>query len=293
MIISASRRTDIPAFFGDWFMKRIEAGHFDTINPFTKQPRNISLLKENVDAIVFWTKNPEPFLQHIETLTKLGYNFYFQFTLNAYSKTFEPNVPVLERRIKTFQVLSKLIGKEKVIWRYDPIILGSETPALFHIDKIASISEELKGYTDRLTISFLDFYGKVQGNMTKLYKDKCISTFDILNPSHSNELHSISDAVKTACAKNNMEAFTCAESFDFIQYGIKHGSCIDGLLINKLFNLQKPFKKDASQRKECLCSQSVDMGVYNTCNFKCTYCYANSPNDIIAIKQDINSRSLF
>jgi len=124
MIISASRRTDIPAFYADWFMTRIREGFFHRVNPFnSKQVSAFSLKPEHLDAICFWTKNPKPLLQHLDELDQQGYNYYFQFTLNPYNKTFEPHVPALEERIATFKELAGRIGSERVVWRYDPIIL--------------------------------------------------------------------------------------------------------------------------------------------------------------------------
>src|SRR6056297_3462321 len=132
MIISASRRTDIPAFYSDWFMNRIREGYYFKVNPFNKnQKKGISLDSKEVDMIVFWSKYPEPMIEYIDELSSKGYNFYFQYTLNNYPEILEPRLPDLEKRIEVFKKLSEKIGKKRVIWRYDPIIISNKTPMEF------------------------------------------------------------------------------------------------------------------------------------------------------------------
>ncbi|MFZ5753433.1 MAG: DUF1848 domain-containing protein [Bacillota bacterium] len=276
MIISASRRTDIPAFFGDWFIKRIEEGFFYNINPFNpRQVKGYSLLPEDVDAIVFWTKNPQPFIKHLDYLDQRGYHYYFQYTLNDYPKIFEPHVPPVHERIETFVELSKRIGKGKVIWRYDPIVISSLTPVEYHLEKIAYISSCLKGQAQRAMISFLEFYSKVNNRLKKLETQYGIQFTDFTANEHRKELLELAEKFKEIAHKNGLQIFSCTETVDLDQIGIEPGSCIDGKLIQKLFGIQKRYRKDPNQRKECLCVESVDMGVYNTCQFQCSYCYAN------------------
>jgi hypothetical protein len=158
MIISASRRTDIPAFYSDWFMNRVREGYFYRVNPFnSNQISGFSLKPEDVDAICFWTKNPRPLKQHLDELDERGLNYYFQFTLNPYDQTFEPHVPSLEERIATFQELAGHIGPQRVVWRYDPVILSSDTPVPWHQEQVEQIAAQLKSATRRMVFSFCDF----------------------------------------------------------------------------------------------------------------------------------------
>ncbi len=282
MIISASRRTDIPAFFGDWFIKRIEEGFFYNINPFNpRQVKGYSLLPQDVDAIVFWTKNPQPFIKHLDYLDQRGYNYYFQYTLNDYPKIFEPHVPPVHERIETFIELSKRIGKGKVIWRYDPIVISSLTPPEYHLQKMTSLSSRLNGHTERLMISFLEFYSKVQNRVKKMETEYGCKFTDLTGDEHRQELLELAEKIKEIAHKNGLQVFSCAETVDLDKIGIERGSCIDGKLIKTLFSIQKRYRKDPNQRKECLCVESVDMGVYNTCQFQCSYCYANFSEKMI------------
>ncbi|MCF6094772.1 DUF1848 domain-containing protein [Microaerobacter geothermalis] len=283
MIISASRRTDIPAFFGDWFMMRIEQGYFHRINPFnTKQVRRFSLLPDDLDAIVFWTKNPKPFLKHLNQLDGLGYRYYFQHTLNDYPEHFEPAMPSLSSRIETFKILSERLGPERVIWRFDPIIISSVTPMEYHLEKISYIAGKLKGYSGRLVISFLDFYGKVQTRLKALQNKYHLTFTDMTDPQFADELGFMAKEIKQIADHNKFQVVTCAEAVDLDRFGIEHGMCIDAGLIQSIFGMNIKYKKDKNQRDECLCTESVDMGAYNTCRFNCTYCYAVQSSQSVA-----------
>ncbi|MGX1983241.1 uncharacterized protein DUF1848 [Thermolongibacillus altinsuensis] len=275
MIISASRRTDIPAFFSKWFMERIRSGYYVKVNPYnSKQKKMVSLAVEDVDVIVFWTKNPKPLMPHLKTLDELGYRYYFQFTLNDYPKALEPSVPSLKSRIQIFKDLSNLIGAEKVIWRYDPIIISNETTVNDHIERFERIAAEIGPYTKRVVISFLDMYGKVEAKLKKLREEHGLVFTDITSPDYRAELHRLMNHFATVASRYSLEMYSCAEKMDLGQYGVQHGACIDIKLIQKIFGSELRFKKDPYQRSECLCAESEDMGVYDTCKFNCTYCYA-------------------
>ncbi len=272
-IISASRRTDIPAFYADWFMNRIRAGYFYRVNPFnTHQVTGFSLAVDDVDAICFWTKNPKPLLQQLGELDDLGYRYYFQFTLNPYDAAFEPHVPPLPERIATFTELAGRIGPQRVVWRYDPIILSSATPLAYHLEQAESIATQLRGATQRLVFSFLDCYGKVAG---RLQEQTGIVISDITVPHLRGELEQLAWGLKNIADANGMRILSCAEEVDLSVIGIEHGSCIDGELIRELCGGSHNFVKDKNQRGTCGCVESADMGIYNTCFFKCAYCYAN------------------
>lgn len=290
MIISASRRTDIPAFYADWFMNRIREGFFCRVNPFnSKQVTSISLKPEDVDAICFWSKNPRPLMQHLAELDDRGLNYYFQFTLNPYDKSFEPLVPSLEKRVATFQELAGRIGPERVVWRYDPVILSSSTSVAWHLEQATLIAGELKGSTHRLMFSFYDFYGKGQGRLSKVLQNTSINLEDITAPANHDALQQIAKGFKTIADRHDLQLFTCSEEVDLAAIGIQHGACIDGNLIRELFKVDATTKKDKNQRNWCRCVASADMGSYNSCHFRCAYCYANFNEAMIAT----NSRKHF
>ena len=168
VIISASRSTDIPAFYAKWFINRLNAGYVVWINPFNQQPIYISF--KNCKVVVFWTKNPKPLIPLLIELDKRGIHYYFQFSLNDYEKEgFEPNLPSLEKRIETFKELSNLIGKEKVVWRFDPMIVTSLLSPREILKRVWIIGNQMKGFTDKLVFSFIDIngYRKVQRNLVK------------------------------------------------------------------------------------------------------------------------------
>lgn len=275
-IISASRRTDIPAFFADWFMTRIRAGCFQRINPFnSRQSTRCSLAPEDVDAIVFWTKDPRPLLPYLAELDGRGYRYCFHFTLNPYAAVFEPHTPPLRERIETFRELAGRIGPRRVIWRYDPIILSSITPVEFHLQQAGDIAAALTGSTERLVFSLLDFYGKARGRLQQLQERSGIVISDITAPERRGELESLAAGLKAIADSHGLRLLSCAEELDLAAFGVEHGSCIDAGLIRELTGSDSKFGRDRSQRPACRCVKSVDMGMYNTCRFGCVYCYAN------------------
>lgn len=285
MIVSVSRRTDIPAFYTDWFLNRIKEGYVDVLNPFNnKQANRISLKKENVECFVFWTKNPRPLLDRIDELD--GYNYYFQFTLNSYGKDIEPNVPSkADEVINTFIELSKKIGKEKVIWRYDPILITEKYTIEYHIKYFEKLAKKLHNYTNKCVISFLDLYKKTEKNMKHIKLEELLIE----------KMNIIAEEFSKICKKYNLELATCCEAIELEKYDIKHNKCIDDKLIEKLFNIELENKKRDKQRELCGCIKCSDIGAYNTCLHNCVYCYANFNKDqseINSSKNDINSSTL-
>ncbi|MDD2364554.1 MAG: DUF1848 domain-containing protein [Desulfuromonadaceae bacterium] len=276
MIISASRRTDIPAFYAEWFMNRVREGYFHRVNPFnSNQVSGFSLKPEDVDAICFWTKNPRPLMKHLNELDERGLNYYFQFTLNPYDKTFEPNVPSLQEGISTMIELAGHIGSERVVWRYDPVILSTVTPVAWHLEQVEHIAGQLKNATSRLVFSFYDFYGKGQGRLNKSLLGTGIKLEDICAPNQKDALEQIARGFKEIADRFGLQIFSCSEDIDLNSIGIQHGACIDGALISELFGIDAVSGKDKNQRESCGCVESADMGMYNSCHFRCTYCYAN------------------
>jgi DNA repair photolyase len=265
MIISASRRTDIPAFYSEWFINRLKEGFLYVRNPINiHQISKIKLTPDVVDFIVFWTKNPEEMLPKLDCLK--DYNYYFQYTLTSYDKDIEGNVPSKGKfLIPTFKKLSDKIGKEKIIWRYDPILLSDKYTINYHSENFEKIAKQLSNYTERCTISFLDFYKKTERNL----KESHIEQFDV------NKKQLLAKIISEIAKEYNLKIDTCSEDIDLSEYGVTHAHCIDSNLMEKLTNYSFNITKDKNQRKECGCVESIDIGAYNTCRHNCKYCYAN------------------
>ena len=286
VIVSASRSTDIPAFYADWFLERLRAGYCNWVNPFNRETYRVSF--EDARMIVFWSKNPKPMLERLDELEALGFkNYYFQSTLNDYVREgLEPNVPPVEERIETFKALAKRIGKERVIWRYDPLILSDDLTVDALLERIACIGRELRGSTEKLVFSFADIhaYRKVDKNLAG-------TTCREFSP---DEKIAFARGLRNISIDLGLEMATCAEDIDLSAYGIKHNKCVDDDLMMRLFNTDsklmefigaeydmldgwsiKKSKKDKGQRKACGCVISKDIGMYNTCPHLCKYCYAN------------------
>lgn len=265
MILSASRRTDIPAFFSEWFMNRIREGFVMARNPMNyNHVSKIDLSPEVVDCIVFWSKNPAPLVPFLDEI-RTAYPFYFQYTINGYERDLEPNLPSIDERIRTFLDISEKFGKDSVVWRYDPIILTDQYTPEWHIKTISRIAEQLKENTDTCVFSFVDLYDKVKNNMKQ---------FAVL-PLSETETETISEAFSRVAMANGMKLNTCSEAVDLSRYNIGHSCCIDKSRIEKLTGCEIKAKKDNNQRPECGCIESVDIGQYNTCLHGCKYCYAN------------------
>lgn len=270
MIISASRRTDIPAFFLEWFFKRIKDGFLFVRNPMNlHQISRIKLSPDVVDCIVFWSKNPRKMVNNLDLLK--GYNYYFQFTITGYGQRLEPNVPTQQEAIDTFVLLSHLIGKERLIWRYDPIILTDKHDYHYHAGNFENIARQLKGKTNRCVISFVDMYKKTMRNMSTIKLSE-ISTAKMVK---------LSTILSKICSQYDLELASCAEAVDLTTYGVKHGKCIDNKLIEEISGFALNIDKDPTQRPECGCMASVDIGAYNTCPHECLYCYANYNHDLV------------
>lgn len=263
MIISASRRTDIPAYFSQWWMNRVEEGYVCVRNPFRyHQVSRVSLSPDVVDGIVFWSKNPKPFISYLGKLN--AYMYYFQYTLNAYGNEVETYLPALYSRMETFRQLAKQIGKERVIWRYDPILISEKYTVAWHMEQFQMIAEGLEGYTEKCVISFLDEYPRIRKGLKGLN----------IRGVAEGEIYILARGLSEIAKERGMELATCCEEIDLSDYGITHSSCIDGKLIERLLGYQITGRKDKGQRKGCGCMESIDIGSYHTCPNGCVYCYA-------------------
>lgn len=266
MIISVSRRTDIPAFFSDWFYNRIEDGFFMVRNPMNyHQVSKVIVTPRNAECIVFWTKNPSlSFIENLPKLDEKGFKYYFQFTISSYAQDIEKSVPRKIEIIEKFQKLSKQIGKEKVIWRYDPIFLNEKYNFDYHVKYFDYIAEKLSGYTEKVIISFVDCYSKIKPRLQE----------NQITELSQEQMRQLGIGLKQIAEKHNLKIELCSESINLDDIGIPHGHCIDGDLINRICKKNYIFKKDKDQRDECGCVTSIDIGSYNTCRHNCAYCYA-------------------
>lgn len=308
LIVSASRSTDIPAFYTDWFFHRLEKGYSAWTNPFNGVKSYVSY--ENTHFIVFWSKNPRPLLPYLHFLKERNIKCYIQYTLNDYEQEKLERVPSLASRIETFQLLVEQLGKGAVIWRFDPMFLTNDISLDDLLMKVMNIGDQLKDYTEKLVFSYADIamYKKVKHNLE-------------VNgiPYHEWETGQMDEFADKLSTMNqdrgwNFQLATCGEKIDISKYGILHNRCIDGDLIARLawddkdlmdfmgikiedingtlflpeeaiilpnghFFVSK-HKKDKGQRPFCECMESKDIGEYNTCPHLCEYCYANTTKQL-------------
>lgn len=251
-ILSASRREDIPAFKSEWFINTLKEGHINICGGY----RDYQIFFDKVKFIVFWTKNPRPIIQYLDDLP---YDYYFQYTLNFYPE-YEKNVPPILNRVKTFIDLSKKIGKEKVIWRFDPIIVNETISVDNVLERIDKIGRVVHPYTEKLVFSFIDPYYKLKNKFRELTQK---------------EMNDVSEGIKNLNKNWGLNLATCAEISNFD--GIEHNKCIDPELIQKICGEDSDswlkYKKDKTQRNFCGCIESSDIGSFKSCRHQCEYCY--------------------
>ncbi|MBH1941585.1 DUF1848 domain-containing protein [Mobilitalea sibirica] len=266
MILSASRRTDLPAFYSDWFMNRLKEGYVLTRNPMNPlQVSKITLSPKVIDCIVFWTKDPANIIDKLPELDAMGYQYYFQFTLTPYNKELEQNLRDKQDIIRTFLMLSEKIGKEKVLLRYDPVILNDIITIEYHRNSFEALCKQLTDYTEICTISFVDLYSKLKKAVSK----------HLIREITDDEKYQLARYFSDIGRDYGIEIRSCCEKLDLKEYGIKPSSCIDQKTIEKVCGYSIDAKQDNNQRTGCGCIQSIDIGVYNTCKNGCVYCYAN------------------
>ena len=308
LIVSASRSTDIPAFYADWFFHRLKVGYSAWTNPFNGVKSYVSY--RDTRFIVFWSKNPRPLLQHLYYLKERNIECYIQYTLNDYEKDgLERGVPKLSERIDTFKLLVEKLGKGRVIWRFDPLILTDDISIDTLLSKIERIGDQLQGYTEKLVFSFADIlsYRKVKANLEK----NNIPYHEWTEP----QMLEFAERLSKLNMKWGYTLSTCGEKVDLQQFGIMPNHCIDydlivrfahddkelmdfiGATIKKrkydLFGEPEPIPasaillsddryviKDGGQREFCGCMRSKDRGEYNTCPHLCEYCYANTSKEV-------------
>lgn len=311
VIVSASRVTDIPSFYSRWLMSRLEAGWCQRRNPYSGHPSFISF--ENCRAIVFWTKDPSPMIPLLPRLDALGFNYYFLFTLNFYEGTgLEPRLRPFGKRAETFRALSEALGPERVIWRFDPLILAPGMNAAELVDRVRTAGEAIFGCTRRLVTSFADIrgYPKVRRNLAEAGIADDPEGCELSRDQMLEAAAGIARLRDGWAARGwDLEVATCAEPIDLDCFGIVRGACIDAELMKRLWpgdeklmhylrtgkallDGMKPLPdpksppdlKDPSQRRECRCARSRDIGGTSCCPHLCAYCYANDSKAEVAEK---------
>ena len=261
MIISASRRTDIPAFHMDWMMNRLRAGYCLVRNPMVDNVvYRIDLDPKNVDAIIFVTKNPAPIIPHLKEIASMGHLALFQVTITPYGRDIEPEVPFKADVADAFKAVSERIGADRMIWRYDPIILNDRIGVEYHRRKFELLCKELEGYTRRCTFSFLEMYGKLHDR-----PELRSITFA--------EMDAMAEMMVPIAERYGMKLSYCCAKHDLSRFGIEPRGCIDRQMMR---SLNIPFEEmDSPLRDGCRCVKNIDIGSYDTCLHNCIYCYAN------------------
>lgn len=278
MIIQTGMRTDIPAFYSKWFINRIDEGFVLVRNPYNpEQVTRYSLSPDVVDLIAFCTKNPAPMLLHMDKLRPYGQ--YWFVTITPYGKDIEPNVPDKKLVMEDFKRLSSILGPECMGWRYDPIFIDNYHTVEWHINQFDAMAQNLRGYTSSCVISFIDIYKKVERNFTGIRE---VTSY---------QKNIIGEAFARICKTNGMILRPCAEGNELEKYGADCSGCMtvgiyEAALHSKLL---VPQKKLNQRRGECACYLGIDIGVYDTCNHLCKYCYANS--DISLVKENIKKHN--
>ncbi|HPD38814.1 MAG TPA: DUF1848 domain-containing protein, partial [Mesotoga infera] len=252
------------AFYGEWFFNRIREGFALVRNPMNPhQVSRVDISPASVDCIVFWSKDPEKMIDKLDELA--DYTYYFQFTLTPYNREIEPNLREKREILETFMRLSELIGRERVIWRYDPVIITERLTIDWHLKAFESMARKLSKFTEKCVISFVDIYRKILRNVRRIEAKEA----------DGRELHRLARGLSEIAGANGLVIETCSELIDLSEHGIRHGRCVDDRLISRLLGRELIVSKDRNQREACGCVESVDIGAYNTCPNGCLYCYAN------------------
>ncbi len=260
MILNISGRTDIVAFYSDWLMNRLKEGFVDVRNPFN--PKMVSrIMMDDVDLLFFCTKNPIPIIDKLKDIKK---KIYFHITLTSYNKYIEPNLPPKKDIIEAIKKISKIIGKENLVIRYDPVFINDKYTIEYHVNAFDKLCTLLDGYVEKILISFIDDYKNVRNN------------YRVLNyrPLTENDYKAIGTSFSESAQSHHITVHTCAEVHNLVEYGFIKDECMSKELALKLTG--KKYKKwKARKNVPCECVEMVDVGVYNSCKHFCKYCYAN------------------
>ena len=269
-IISVSRRTDIPAFYGEWFMNRIAAGFAGYVNPYGGQKYIVDLKPGNVMCFAFWSKNFAPFMPHLKKLTEMGYRSFFNFTITGLPKVFECNLVETDAAVATLKRLAEMFSPRHTNWRYDPILISDKTTFDWHVERFSGLASSLRGATERCYFSFAIQYGKVQRNFADFQERNRIRIED---PDLETRRR-LANALTDIAIANGMTIHSCCGEV-LVNERIHKAHCVDGDIIRSLHDPFGTIFKAVPTRKECGCAESTDIGAYDTCPHGCIYCYAN------------------
>lgn len=268
MIISASYKTDIPTFYGDWFMNRLKAGYCKVVNPYSGRASTVSLRREDVDGFVFWTKNLGPFLKYLPNLRAAGFPFIVQYTVNGYPRELESNVTDARRSVEHVRQVSGEFGPRAIVWRYDTILLSSLTPAEFHLKNFERLAAAMRGLVDEVVISFMHLYQKTQRNLDRVAEEHGFSW-----ETPADELKRRLTAQLLDIARAHGMALSICSQPAYLTPGAREARCIDAARLEDVGG-KRISASLKGNRKECGCFESRDIGEYDTCPHGCVYCYA-------------------
>ncbi|WP_073479092.1 DUF1848 domain-containing protein [Desulfatibacillum alkenivorans] len=272
MIISASSRTDIPAFYGAWFRNRLGAGYCLSVNAFNGRVYRVGLSHREVDGFFFWTKNLGPFMDNLAELHARGYPFIVHYTINGLPSFLEPSIPSVESCVSHLRQLTDDYGKKAAIWRYDPILITSETSFDFHRSNFACIARQLAGVVDDVAVAFASFsFKKTRANLSRAAREKGFSWEDPEVPAKQAFIRELA----SIASDNGITLRLCGQS-ECLTPGISSAVCIDAMRLSLVAGRLIPSKRPGHRGKECGCDYSRDIGAYDTCGHGCIYCYATT-----------------
>ncbi len=268
MILNTGSRTDIPAYYSDWFYNRIADGYVLVRNPYyPTQITKYLLNPEVIDVMVFCTKNPTPMLGRLSFLS--GFDTFWFVTITPYGKDIEPHVPPKEQVIHSFQRLSEIVGSGRMSWRYDPIFITDRYSIDYHIEQFAQMAKTLSGYTSQCVVSFIDLYEKTKRN------------FHGVRSVTDTEQEILISAFSEIAKENNLQIHLCCENAGLVRENVDADGCMSQAVLEKALGCKLHVPKKKSARNECSCLLGADIGAYNTCGHGCLYCYANYDRETV------------
>ncbi|MDJ0938095.1 MAG: DUF1848 domain-containing protein [Kiloniellales bacterium] len=286
MIVSASYRSDIPAFYAEWFARRRTAGFCRVVNPYGGAPYRVPLTGPEVEGFVFWTRNAGPFLPVLESLAVEGLPFVIHYTVTGYPHALEPAVPPAERGVALIRALAERYGPRAVVWRYDPVTITSLTPAAWHREAFWRLAEALAGACDEVVLSFAQIYAKTRANMARAARDHDFSWQDPESQSKSALLAELAEIARVAGIAPSL----CAQP-ELAEAGLQPARCIDANRLSAVAGRTIAIRQKGN-RPGCLCAESRDIGAYDSCPHGCVYCYAVRRQDLAKARyraQDLDS----
>ena len=264
MIVNVGGRTDIVNYYTTWLINRLKEGYVYSRNPlFTNNVSKISLNPKDVDCLMFCSKNYKPIIKYMKDINE-KYRIICHYTITAYEKDVEPNVSTIEESIKTLKELSKIVGKEKVLWRYDPILLTEKYTVQRHIETFEYMAKEISPYVQRCIFSFVEMYKKLKYNMPEII------------PFTEEDRTKILENIGRIAKKYKLFIQTCGTDENYEKYGIHLSGCTTTEILEKANHVKYKEVKAKGMRKGCHCIPSRDIGAYDTCLNGCKYCYANT-----------------